>query len=202
MTTSVSDPGALSASRRTLLGGFKVLTLSAGAVGLLAGCARSRSTTASAAAAAPEQDVAVLNFALGLEHEAIAAYQIGAESGLLEPGVRDVALLFQSHHQGHRDALAATVTRLGGTAVEAKTMEDYASSLNAAALGSQADILELAREMEMQAADAYLGAIPAFDDSELAKIAGRLAADETMHWTVLAQATGTPLPTEVLTFGA
>lgn len=189
-------------SRRSILGSFATLSLSAGAVGLLAGCQSSRGSITSAAAAEPQQDIGILNFALGLEHEAIAAYQISADSGLLQPAVRDVAILFQGHHMGHRDALAGTVTQLGGLPVEPKTTAEYATRLNAASLASQDDILNLARELEMQAANAYLGAIPTFDDRALAQIAGRLAADETMHWTALAQATNTPLPVAPLTFGA
>ena len=44
--------------------------------------------------------------ALGLEHQAINAYQLGAESGLLEDGVLGVAVAFQSQHKGHADVLA------------------------------------------------------------------------------------------------
>jgi hypothetical protein len=57
---------------------------------------------------------AILGVALALEHEAIAANQIGAESGLLQSAVLDVAVAFQSHYKAHRDALAATIAKLGG----------------------------------------------------------------------------------------
>jgi hypothetical protein len=50
--------------------------------------------------------------------------------------------------------------------------------------------------------NAYLGVIPAFGDRELAKIAGRLAADETMHYTALTQALGASLPAAALSYGA
>ena len=202
MSELVYPDDQLVASRRTILGGFKRITLSAGAIGLLAACQSSRGSIASEPAGDPSQDIGILNIALGLEHQAIAAYQVGAESGLLEPGVLDVAVLFQGHHKGHRDALAGAVTQMGGTPVEPKSMETYAEALNAAAIGSQADILMLARRLEMEAANAYLGAIPVFSNGDLAKISGRLAADETMHWTVLAQATGQPLPMTPLSFGA
>jgi len=176
------------------------MTLSASAVGLLAAC----ETTASqqAQSSDPAADVSILNVALGLEHEAIAAYQLGAESGLLQKPVLEVAVLFQSHHKGHRDALAATIRRLGGNPVDAKTMQVYASELNAGAIKNQADILALAKRLELGAANAYLGVIPNFNDAALAQISGRIAADETMHWTALAQATGEALPAKPLTFGA
>ena len=49
-------------------------------------------------------------------------------------------------------------------------------------------MLTLAARLERGAANAYLGVIPSFADPVLAQVAGRLASDETMHWTVLAQA--------------
>jgi rubrerythrin len=197
---------AVDVSRRRLLAGSGKAVLSASAVALLMGCesvARSSHTTQTAAAMAdPAADVAILNVALGLEHEAIGAYQIGAESGLLQKPTLDVAVLFQSQHKQHRDALAATIGKLGGTAVDAKSQAEYAKALNVASIKSEADVLRLAAKLEKGAANAYLGVIPAFEDSELAKVSGRLAADETMHWTVLASALREPLPRDALSFGA
>lgn len=186
-------------SRRRLLGGTGQAVLSAGAVALLAGCAGGMAATSSNTAA---NDVAILNVALGLEHEAIAAYQLGAESKLLDKPVLDVAVLFQIHHKEHRDALAATVRKLGGMPVDAKGMGEYATALNAGAIKSQGDVLMLAARLERGAANAYLGVIPSFKDAELAKIAGRLAADETMHWTALAGALKQNLPAKALSFAA
>jgi Ferritin-like domain len=188
-----------SVSRRALLADAGKLTLSAGAIALLAGNdALAHNTDADAS-----KDSGILNVALALEHEAIAAYQIGAESGLLAKGVLPVAVLFQSHHKAHRDALATTVRKLGGTPVAEQAMDAYvkSSKLNVAAIKSQGDVLALAQRLELGAANAYLGVIPAFGDRELAKIAGRLAADETMHYTALTQALGGKLPSGALSFG-
>lgn len=173
------------------------MTLSAGAIALLGGL-----SSRSAYAADPAGDVKILNVALGLEHEAIAAYQLGAESKLLQPAVLNVAVLFQSHHKGHRDALIAAIKQLGGTAVEPKAMGDYATALNASSIKSQTDILKLAERLEKGAANAYLGVIPSFSDKTLAQVCGRLAADETMHWTALAGALQDTLPAQPLSFGA
>jgi rubrerythrin len=183
------------ASRRTFLGGA---TLSAAAIYLLDG----NGTAAAMAAAAPSNDVAILNVALGLEHEAIAAYQLGAESHLLTPPVLQVALLFQGHHKGHRDLLIGAIQQLGGTPVASKTNAQYAEALHASTLHSQADVLGFAKGLELGAINAYLGVIPSFDNKDFGKVCGRLAADETMHWTVLTQALGQALPTAPLTFGA
>ena len=63
-------------------------------------------------------------------------------------------------------------------------------------------MLNLAATLEKQAADIYLSVIPNFNDRNLAQAAGRLAADETMHWTALSAALGRDLPQDALTFGA
>ena len=184
-------------SRRGFIGG-SALTLSAGAIALLGGAPG----LARAATMDPAKDAGILNVALALEHEAINAYQLGAGSGLLQKGVLDVAVLFQSHHKAHRDALVATIEKLGGKPVAEKPIGEYARALRADTLKSQTDVLQLAARLELGATNAYLGVIPAFGDSALSKVAARLAADETMHWTALVGALGQPLPMAALGFGA
>ncbi len=184
-------------ARRRFLGTAGKATLSTAAIALLAG-----NQVLAQGAPGTMQDVNILNVALGLEHEAINAYQLGAMSGLLQKPVLDVAVLFQGHHKGHRDALIATIRKLGGTPVAEKSLDDYAKALKADQLKSQADVLELASRLELGATNAYLGVIPAFKDAGLAKVAGRLAADETMHWSILSNAMGKPMPMAALSFGA
>ncbi len=192
-------PQILTPARRLFLARSGQATLSAAAIGLLAGTggiARAQSS------GTMEADVGILNVALGLEHEAINAYQLGAGSGLLGKPVLDVAVSFQSHHKSHRDALIATIQKMGGKPAAEKSLDEYAKALNAASLKSQADVLMLAAKLELGATNAYLGVIPAFKDNRLGQVAARLAADETMHWTVLSQALGKILPGGALSFGA
>ncbi|WP_127999847.1 ferritin-like domain-containing protein [Piscinibacter defluvii] len=186
------------AARRGFLTRSSRLTLSAAAVGLLAGTRAAHAQ----ASMSTEADVGILNVALGLEHEAINAYQLGAGSGLLQKPVLEVAVAFQSHHKAHRDALIATIRTLGGQPVAEKPLDEYAKALNAATLKSQADVLMLAAKLELGATNAYLGVIPSFKDNKLGQVAARLAADETMHWTALSQALGKMLPAGALSFGA
>jgi rubrerythrin len=86
--------------------------------------------------------------------------------------------------------------------VAEKPMAEYARALNASAIKSQEDILNLAARLELGASNAYLGVIPSFQDVNLAKVAARLAADETMHWTALSGVLGRQLPGAPLSFGA
>jgi len=184
--------------RRGILRASGVSLLSASAVALMAGCEK----MAVAQTSNPAADVGILNTALGLENEAISAYQLGATSGLLQKPVLEIAVLFQTHHKEHRDALIATIRKLGGTPVAAKSDAEVAQALNAASLKSQTDVLRLAQRLEKGAANAYIGVIPSFGDKALAQVSARLAADEVMHWTVLSQALKDPLPAKALSFGA
>lgn len=188
--------GTALASRRGFMG--RTGTLSAVAVAMLAG----KESLAQGMAADASKDVGILNVALGLEHEAINAYQLGAGSGLLQKAVLDVAVRFQADHKAHRDALVATIQKLGGMPVMEKKLDEYAKALKADTLRNQGDVLDLAARLELGAVNAYLGVIPAFGNQDLAKVAGRLAADETMHYVLLNNAMGRPLPAGALSFGA
>lgn len=153
------------------------------------------------AAADPSQDVALLNAAIGLEHEGIAAYQLGAESGLLKPEVLKIAITFQGHHKEHRDLLIGAVKRLGGQPAAAKSNADYAKDLNAGTLKDQAGVLALALKLERGAANAYLGLIPSLKETEFHVLAARMAGDEAFHAATLGNALGEAIPARALMFG-
>lgn len=190
--TTLTVASGLIPSRRTLLVRGGQAALSASAVALLAGCG-SMAGTRSANADSMANDADILNTALGLEYEGIAAYQVGAESGLLSKPVLDLAVTFQGHHKEHADVLAATVTKLGGTPVAPKTAAEYAFPVDQ--LKSERDVLAFASDLEQGAASAYLGAVPLFGDRELAKAAASILGDEAMHWAVLRNALGeNPVP--------
>ena len=184
-------------SRRSFLRKTTTAALSTGAVLLLAG----QEAGATGAKTDIASDLSILNVALGLEHEGISAYTLGAKSGLLQKPVLDIALKFQDDHKIHRDLLISTIHKLGGKAVEEKALDVYAKALNANALKSQEDVLKLALGLELGATNAYLGVIPSFKDHSFAKVAARLAADEVAHWAVLNNALGMPLP-KAMAFGA
>ena len=184
-------------SRRSFLRGTSVAMLSTGAVLLLAG----QEAGAAGSKKDHANDVGILNVALGLEHQGINAYTLGAQSGLLQKPVLDIALKFQDDHKIHRDLLISTIVKLGGKAVEEKSLDAYAQALNAGQLKNQEDVLKLALSLELGASNAYLGVIPSFKDHAFAKVAARLAADEVAHWAVLNNALGMPLP-KAMMFGA
>ncbi len=138
-------------------------------------------------------DINILNTALGLEYQAIAAYQVGAESGLLQKPVLATAVKFQDHHKAHAQVLAGTVSKLGGTPVVAKRASEY--TFPTEKLKTQADVLRFAAGLEKGATAAYLGVLPNFYNRELTRAAGSILGDEAMHWAVLLHALGEdPVP--------
>ncbi len=176
-------------NRRKFLVASGGATLSAAAVAMLAGGGSLIGSTAAYADTAT--DVGILNTALGAEMQAIAAYQVGAESGLLKPDVKALAITFQGHHKQHADILRSTVKKLGGTAVE--RLKDYGFPLET--LKTQTDVLQFAAGLEKGAVSAYLGAVGQFENRDLAKAAASILGDEAMHWAVLRYALGQePVP--------
>lgn len=176
-------------SRRGFLT-FGGLALSATAVALLAGQPR-LALAAAKKGGERNADIQILNSAIGAELQAVAAYQVGADSGLLQKPVLELAQQFQGHHKAHADLLVATVRKLGGTPAEGKQHYDFPTDK----LKTQEDVLRLAAGLEQGAVSAYLGAVPKFADRELARAAASILGDEAMHWAVLRQAVGdNPVP--------
>ena len=190
-STSIYVPSqALFLSRRRAMSTSGAAVLSASAVALL-GAHDALAAGAKVSAQELEADVRILNTALGAELEAVAAYQVGAESGLLSKAVLPVAVAFQGHHKEHAAAIASTVQKLGGKPVAAKDKYQFPVEK----LKVEADVLRFAAGLERGAISAYLGAVPLFADRALAQVAASILGDEAMHWAVLRQVLGeSPVP--------
>lgn len=148
-----------------------------------------------------EGDIGLLQGALALEMEGIAAYTIAGGSGLLSPGTLKVALVFLGHHKAHRDSLADLIIMAGGKPVEPKSDAEYIESLNLGALKSEGDVVKLAASLEQGAANAYVGQITALEDRGIAHLFAQLSTDEAVHWAVLSSALGNAVPSEPYLFG-
>lgn len=181
-----SDDQVAPGGRRSFLGQSGIL-LSGAAIALLAG----KDALAAKGGESTDADVRILNSALGAELEAIAAYQLGAESGLLLKPALGLATTFQGHHKEHADVLAKTIAKLGGKPVAAKDKYTFPTDT----LKTQADVLRFAAMLEKGAVSAYLGAVPLFGNRDLAKAAASILGDEAMHWAILRNALGeVPVP--------
>jgi rubrerythrin len=172
-------------ARRAFLGRSGVL-LSGAAVALLAG--RDALAAKGQGRDATASDARILNTALAAELEAVAAYQLGAESGLLQKPVLDLAVTFQGHHKEHADLLSKTIVKLGGKPGAAKARYAFPGET----LKTQNDVLRFAATLEKGAVSAYLGAVPVFANRDLAKAAASILGDEAMHWAILRNALGEP----------
>jgi len=177
----MSQAPTIQTPNRRLFLGANALALSAGAVALLGG----RDAFAAGKPVDIKSDLAILNVAVGLEYEGINAYAIALKSGLLNAQHVIAATKFQDDHKQHSDALIATIRKLGGQPVDAKTLDEYAKELKVDQLKNEDDVLDLAARLELGATNAYLGVITAFKDPALGKIAARLAADEAAHFALL-----------------
>lgn len=188
--TTPNGIALVSPSRRLFLFETTAATLSGTAIALLA----SAPHLAQAASQAEElalTDIQILNAALAAEHEAIAAYQVGAESGLLKRKVLKTAVQFQGHHKAHAEVLGGTIKKLGGEPSEPPAKYDFPVDK----LKNQKDVIEFAAKLERGAVTAYAGAIPKFKNHDLAQAAASILSDEAMHWAVLRQVLGLdPVP--------
>jgi rubrerythrin len=184
---ALSEPRLIMPNRRLFLG--SAARLSGAAVALLAG--REALAAEESRGATEANDANILNAALAAEHEAVAAYQVAAESGLLDKPVLALAMQFQGHHREHADVLAKTVTKLGGKPAAVRARYAFPTEK----LKTQADVLRFAAQLEKGAVSAYLNAVPVFGNRDLAKAAASILGDEAMHWAVLRHAVGeNPVP--------
>lgn len=132
-------------------------------------------------------DLAILNVALGLEHQAIAAYQAGAKSGLLSGTALDMAVSFRRDHERHRDTIGGFLRRFGGSPVLPR--KDYAFGT----LSRAEDVLTLAHRLEQEAADAYLANAGKLESAEVLDAAAGILIDEVRHATAFKLALSLPV---------
>lgn len=122
-------------------------------------------------------DLAILNVALGLEHQAIAAYEAAAASNLLSGSARDMASSLQQDHQRHRETIIRFLRWFGGTPVQPKEKYDFG------AINTASDVLDLAHKLEQGAVDAYLANAAKLESAEILDGAAGILADEVRHAT-------------------
>lgn len=177
---------------RRLFLGFAGLGLIAASTSAVAGGRKAKDSS---------KDVSVMQVALALEHEGIAAYRLAGGSGLLKPGTLKLAQVFMGHHEQHRDSLASLITAAGGKPVQPQSDDQYVKALNLGALKTEGDVVVLATRLEQGAASAYVGQVGALHDPKLAHLFSSLAADEAVHWTTLNNAQGLEIRSKGYLFG-
>jgi hypothetical protein len=137
-------------------------------------------------------DANILNTALGGEFGALAAYQLAADSGLLQKPVLDLAMQFQGPHKAHA---APRQDRENAPRRTGRAEKDRRLQVPGRDVEDPDGLLRFAAGLEQGAARGYLGMIPVLGDRDLAKAVASILGDEAMHWAILRQALGeNPVP--------
>jgi hypothetical protein len=131
-----------------------------------------------------ETDIAILNAALGLEHEAIGLYADALSRSLVPSGLREYAVEFKSAHEGHRDTQIDILRERGVTAVGPHKVDPIRE-----ASAGDAVICRLL-SVEAAAEAAYLRLIGHIRTSDYLLSAGFIVVDEARHQTIWRRALG------------
>jgi len=184
-----------SRSRRRLLVRAASIGLAMTMLGTLGGCASL--CPAPPKSRDPRDDAALLDNLLGLEDEAVAAYEFVAAGGALDGAERAQAAEFAEDHRKHEEELARLIDRLGGKKI-AEAKRDYGFSSDAVA--RREDAIDFLIDIEQGLTLAHLAAVPAFAGRALAKDVAAILGVEAMHWAFWRRALGKdPAPAPFLT---
>ncbi|HET7293662.1 MAG TPA: DUF4439 domain-containing protein [Vicinamibacteria bacterium] len=144
---------------------------SAPLLGLLGGTAR-------ALPKSEENDLAILEASLALEHEAIAIYETALQRNLFLAGLRTYAVEFVGDHKGHRDTQIGLVRQRGARPVSPR--DDY--DLGRMRTGDAA--LRRCLEVEIAAQRAYQVLNSQIRTRDYLLTAAFILVDEVRHETV------------------
>lgn len=173
-------------SRRHLLKTTAAVGGATAAAGLIA---EALDQSGVAHAASMGGDVDILNYALTLEHLEDAMYQTLIGSGLFYGQSLMYARTFGAQEHAHVVALSSTITKLGGTPVQARMKYNFPrlKTLNA--------VVDLLVMVEDLGASAYLGAAPMIQDATLLDTAVAIHTVEAEHATAWRMMAGmNPVP--------
>ena len=131
-----------------------------------------------------ETDIAILNAALGLEHEAIGVYGDALARNLVPSGLRDFAVEFKGAHEGHRDTQVEILRERGVTAVGPHRVDP----IREASAGDA--VLRRLLSVEAAAESAYLRLIGQIRTNDYLLSAGFIVVDEARHQTIWRRALG------------
>jgi rubrerythrin len=136
-------------------------------------------------AGSAKQDLAIVQYALTLEHLETDFYNAVITSGAIkDKKLGDVAKMIRDNELQHVQALTATVKQLGGTPKKPKT------NFDAVIKGGKDMILQTAATVENLGAAAYLGQAPRIKSKEVLAAALSIHTVEGRHAAALNQVVG------------
>ncbi len=159
-------------SRRTLLRGSLVVAGAALAKDILF-------TDLHGSAANLPDDLAILNFALTLEHLEDVAYRMAIASGKLTGTALAAAQDYGAQEASHVMTLTGAISMAGGTPVAEGTKYNFP------AYTDQASIISFLRVLEDTGVGAYTGAARFIKDKGILTVAGGIVQVEARHAAVL-----------------
>lgn len=185
----------------------------AGASLVFAACSSPPPAAPLLAGPSPEQeahDARLLNQGIALEQGAILVYQAAAGLDFLkeDQDVLRIAGLFRGQHEEHRDALAQWVRALGGAPVElaqllAPPLPPLILDEAQPVAARRVALLEFARRLERQAADAYFHLIAAELKTDFARRSAlEILPVEAQHVAVFDAALGRAMPVNAALFSS
>jgi hypothetical protein len=131
-----------------------------------------------------DTDLAILNAAIGIEHEAIGLYADALERSLVPTGLREYAVEFKGAHEGHRDT-QIEILRERGLDAQAPHRVD---PIREAAAGDA--VIRRLLSVEAAAESAYLRLIGQIRTADYLLSAGFIVVDEARHQTIWRRALG------------
>ncbi len=184
--------GAARSTRRALLGRWQTAITAGAAVGLV-GCGKSsKPNLRTLPPAAKSADVVLLNQALDLEHEAIAAYTAGIP--LLDGRAKKAAQLFLTQELSHAGEMRGLVKQAGGRPNKAQAGYDLGRPKSAL------DVLGLLHDIEHRQLRLYFGAITKLSPGSVRAAVAAVLANDAQHVSVLRSTLGlAPLPSAFVT---
>jgi len=198
--------GVPSPGRRTF---FKVGGATIIGAAVLAACgdddaSGSGPTTTTTADGDSNMDLPLARTAASLEKLAVDTYQTGIDSGLVTTmAIADAATLFQSHHQDHLDALNGAIKNAGGQEVTGPNEAVFKALIEPAvtAATTEADIVQLAFDLENAAAQTYVYAGGTLTTPELRSTIMTIGGIEARHAAILQVSGLGQSPTDVFVGG-
>jgi hypothetical protein len=182
--------GVPSPSRRQL---FKVGGAAVLGAAVLAACGsdddgKGAGPTTTAGGHGSGMDLPLARTAASLEQLAVDTYETAGKSGLVTTAaIASAATLFHDHHTAHRDALNSAIGSLGGQAVTEPNAAVYDAIVKPALdqARSEADVVALALQLELAAAQTYAFAGGALSTPDLRSTIMTIGGIEARHAAIL-----------------
>ncbi len=149
-------------------------------------------------------DLPLARTAASLEQLAVDTYDTAAGSGLVTTAaIGDAATLFRAHHQSHLDALNGAIADAGGERVTTANQAVFDALVKPAldAASTEADVVQLALDLESAAAQTYVFAAGALSAPALRSTIMTIGGIEARHAAILTVVAQAKAPTEVFPDG-